>query len=315
VHPAYSVVFFTTASGLGYGLLALLGVYGAFGLLPASRALGVVGLGLALGFVTVGLLSSTFHLGHPERAWRAVTQWRSSWLSREGVIALITYLPACLFGVGWIFLERTGGVFALAGLLAAVGAAVTIYCTAMIYVSLKAVPRWRNRWVPFNYLSLGLMTGALWFEAVLRVLGVARPETPFVVIAAIVFAWALKAAYWRSIDTAPPTATADSATGLGRLGGVRLLDPPHTQENYLLREMGYQIARKHARKLRRLAVVLAFALPLAMMAAAVLAPAILHSVLATLAALSTSVGVVIERWLFFAEARHVVTLYYGARTA
>src|SRR3546814_17976234 len=87
MHPAYSVVFFTTASGAGYGLLALMGLFGALGLLPPDPWLGAVGLGMALAAITAGLLSSTVHLGHPERAWRAFSQWRSSWLSREGVAA------------------------------------------------------------------------------------------------------------------------------------------------------------------------------------------------------------------------------------
>ena len=100
MHPALSIIFFTTASGAGYGLLVLLGLGGAFGWLPAERGFGLVGMGLSLGLITAGLLSSTFHLGHPERAWRALSQWRSSWLSREGVMAIATYAPAGLLGLG-----------------------------------------------------------------------------------------------------------------------------------------------------------------------------------------------------------------------
>src|SRR3546814_4853981 len=83
MHPAASVIFFTTASGAGYGLLFLLGIAGAFGLAPPDLALGLVGFTLSLGLITAGLLASTFHLGRPERAWRALSQWRSSWLPRE----------------------------------------------------------------------------------------------------------------------------------------------------------------------------------------------------------------------------------------
>ena len=90
VHPAPSVILFTTASGAGYGLLAWLGAAGAFGGLPADRWFGGVAMVIGLGLVSAGLLASTFHLGHPERAWRALSQWRSSWLSREGVAAMAT---------------------------------------------------------------------------------------------------------------------------------------------------------------------------------------------------------------------------------
>ncbi len=312
MHPAYSIIFFTTVSGLGYGLLAMLGLYGAFGLAPVSPWFGGVGLGFALGLITFGLLSSTFHLGHPERAWRAVTQWRSSWLSREGVMAIATYAPAVFLGYGWAIEGSHGGLYALCGLLAAGGAALTVYCTAMIYASLRAVPRWRNRWTPPVYLLLALMTGALWFDVLLRLFGAARADVSVIAVIAIALAWVAKRAYWRSTDRAGPAATAGSATGLGGAGAVRLLDSPHSAANYLLNEMGYSVARRHARKLRRIAVLLAFGLPLALMLASfVLTPA-LAAACAMLAALSAAAGVVVERWLFFAEARHVVTLYYGA---
>ena len=106
MHPAYSVIFFTTASGAGYGLLTLIGIFNLLDWLPETRWFGLAVLGLALTLITAGLLSSTFHLGHPERAWRAITQWRSSWLSREGVVSVLTYIPTVLWGIGWIVLEK-----------------------------------------------------------------------------------------------------------------------------------------------------------------------------------------------------------------
>ena len=73
-------------------------------MIPADFWLGLIGLGLALGLIAAGLLSSTGHLGRPERAWRAFSQWRSSWLSREGVASVATFIPAGLFGIGWVLL-------------------------------------------------------------------------------------------------------------------------------------------------------------------------------------------------------------------
>ena len=86
--PAYSVILFTTSAGAGYGLLFLLAIVMPRGSVPLDTSFAVVSMGLALVLITIGLLSSTFHLGHPERAWRAMSQWRSSWLSREGVAAV-----------------------------------------------------------------------------------------------------------------------------------------------------------------------------------------------------------------------------------
>jgi DMSO reductase anchor subunit len=312
MQPSFSVIFFTTASGAGYGLLALLGVLAPPGIVPTSELFGFVALALALGGVTAGLISSTFHLGRPERALRAFSQWRTSWLSREGVASVLTYVPAGLFGVLWVFFNTVSTVI---GALAACGAVVTVFCTAMIYRSLKPVQRWHNAWVLPNYLALGLMNGALWLSFLVQVFDGARSETSWLALAAIAIAAVLKLGYWRFIDTTASASTAASATGLGALGTVRLFEAPHTSENYLLKEMGFRIARKHAAKLRRIAVILGFILPFVLSLiplAALRWPAMLATLLA---AVVGTVGILVERWLFFAEARHAVTLYYGQSTA
>lgn len=127
-------------------------------------------------------------------------------------------------------------------------------------------------------------------------------------IAAIV-ATTAKIAYWRFIDIQKPLTTLASATGLSSLGEVRPLDRPHFTENYVLREMGYRIARKHAVKLRRIAITLAFIAP-AMLTSLATAD-IVPPVTATGAVVVALVGLFVERWLFFAEATHVSTIYYG----
>ena len=307
MHPSLSVILFTTASGAGYGLLALLGVLAPFGILPADRLFGLVALALALGAITAGLVSSAFHLGQRQRAWRAFSQWRSSWLSREGVAAVATYLPAGLFGIGWVFL---GIVMKAAGLLSALGAIATVFCTAMIYRSLKPIPRWHNRWVVPNYLALALMSGALWLMLVLQLFG-PRPALYALAPATIALAAVLKLAYWRFIDGAPATSTAGSATGLGSLGTVRLFEAPHTSDNYLLKEMGFKIARKHASKLRRIALALGFGLPFLLSLVPFVASGWPAIAAAFVAAVVGTAGVFVERWLFFAEAQHAVTLFYG----
>lgn len=318
MHPAFSVIFFTTSSGAGYGLLALMGLGAAAGLLPGSVLLAVVGLGLALVMITAGLLSSTFHLGHPERAWRAFSQWRSSWLSREGVLSVLTYAPAVVFAGGWILFGVEAGIVRVAGLLAALGALATVATTAMIYASLTPIPDWSNRFTLPVYLAFALATGAVLLNAIVAVTVAPRPAIGWLATALILVAWALKAAAWRHNDGLSLPSAA-SATGLGE-GDVRSIEWPHTQENYVLKEMGYQVARKHAAKLRRIARLLTFALPLVLiLAGALIGQGGTISVLAAVAAVVSVVpGVLTERWLFFAEARHTATLYYGyqhARTA
>ncbi|MBI3709999.1 MAG: dimethyl sulfoxide reductase anchor subunit [Proteobacteria bacterium] len=310
MHPALSVIFFTTASGAGYGLLALLGLLLPLGVVPADRWFGVAGLALGLTLVTTGLLSSTFHLGHPERAWRAVTQWRTSWLSREGVAALVTYVPAGLFAMLWVVFDRTDGINSAFGLAAAAMAVVTVYCTGMIYACLKPVHQWCNAWVVPNYLALALMTGALILNALQHLWGGPHRLVGLLAAASIPLALWLKERYWVFIDTTKPPSTAATATGLK--GPVRLLEAPHTEENYLLKEMGFRVARKHAVKLRRIARAAGFAVPLVLTLIALVTDGAAAKIAACLAVGSGTLGVLVERWLFFAEAKHTVMLYYGA---
>ncbi len=309
MHPAYSVIFFTTASGAGYGLLALMGLLAAAGLLPLDRWTGSFGLVLALGLISAGLLSSTAHLGRPERAWRAFSQWRTSWLSREGVLAVATYVPAVLFAAGWLFLDRSDGWIALAGVLAAAGAALTVCATAMIYASLKPIAQWSSRYTLPIYLLMAVMTG-LSLLAVLTQLSAKAPSALIAAaIAATLACWLVKRAAWRDGDQAGLPASLNSATGLAG-GTVRSIEWPHSEQNYLLKEMGYRVARKHAERLRLLAQLLAFLLPTLLFGTALLLPRVSLLVL-PLAAMLQMAGVLVERWLFFAEAKHTVTLYYG----
>jgi len=119
MHPAKSVIYFTTATGAGYGLFIWLAVMATHGHLPATSLFGFVALAISFGLIVTGLLSSTLHLGHPERAWRAMSQWRSSWLSREGVMAILTFIPMSIFAVFWIFLGKNTGTPAVIGLVGA----------------------------------------------------------------------------------------------------------------------------------------------------------------------------------------------------
>jgi len=319
MNPAFSVIFFTSASGAGFGLLFLLGIFGPLGLLPSSSWFGVVAFAASFGLAVGGLISSTFHLGHPERAWRAFSQWRTSWLSREGVASVLTFVPAGLFAIGWVFFGSTGGIWAVLGLVSAVMAAITVYCTAMIYVSLKPIQRWSNGWVAPGYLLISLMTGALLLDLLLHLFGAGHWLISGLALVAVAAAWAVKTGYWRFIERTASASTPESATGLGAFGRVRLLEAPHTEENYLLKEMGFRIARKHAARLRDIAELCGFAAPLMLAGVSLISLALEAHWLGTLAALAAvlaaAVGVVVDRWLFFAEARHAVTLYYGAAEA
>jgi DMSO reductase anchor subunit len=314
MHPAFSVILFTTTSGAGYGLLIWLGLFAPLDFAPRAPLFGFVAVSFSVVLVGVGLLASMFHLGHPERAWRAVSQWRSSWLAREGVAAIATFVPIGLFGLLWVFTASTV-VWLVVGWITAVAALITVASTGMIYGTLKPIRQWHNPWVVPIYLLNALMSGYVWFALFTAAAGRQSVELGFVGLAVVVAALLAKRAYWRSIDAGEGLSTPESATGLVGLGTVRLLERPHTEENYLSQEMGYRIARKHAAKLRRLAMTIGYSAPLVLTLLSLLAGGPLGLAGAVLAALNVTVGLLIERWLFFAEATHTVTLYYGARAA
>jgi sulfite dehydrogenase (quinone) subunit SoeC len=289
MHPAPSVILFSTLSGLGFGFLAFLG-WGA--IMPFGWiAFFLWGLGYAL--AVAGLLAATFHLGNPKNGLKAFTQWRTSWLSREAwasVATLVLLAPVALSDIFGLGLPRVvgqiGGTFAL----------VTVFTTAMIYTQIKAVPRWHHWLTPVMFLSFALAGGAM--LAGMRV-------APVVLLAV----GAVLVAVWRVGDGAFAKAgqTMGTATGLDQLGVPSVLDPAHTAGNYLKREMIFVVGRKHAAKLRKIALVLASVLP----AVILLLP--LGGWGIALAAVLHLAGALAARWLFFAEAEHVVGLYYGAR--
>ena len=311
MHPAYSVIIFTASSGAGYGLLvwlALARLTGAWELGPVTA---VVTCLLALALVTTGLMSSTFHLGHPERAWRAFTQWRSSWLSREGVAAVLTFPAALVFTAGWIWNGISPGLMTAAAVATLVLSLITVYTTSMIYASLKTIPRWHNGFVTPVYLIFALASGGLLFAVALSISGAADITTMILLAVMLIAAWVIKGYYWRYIDTARAESDTGTATGLGHLGTVTQLEAPHTAENFLLKEMGYQVAQKHAAKLRRHALIFGLVVPAVLLCVAGNLAGVLQALMLIIALTAGMTGVILERWLFFAEAKHVVTLFYG----
>jgi DMSO reductase anchor subunit len=306
MHPAFSVIFFTTASGAGYGLWIWLGLLAASNTLPGRMP---TLLALALGFIGVsaGLLSSTLHLGQPQRAWRAFSQWRSSWLSREGVVAVLCFLPMLWLATAvW-----SGRDVRLPGLFLLALAAITVICTAMIYASLKPIPAWRHPLVLPTYLLFALYTGGLLLAAILALSGIAISNmTGLAAMLAAFILWRMKRIAWRRIDRDPLPVSRASALGLSTERSIKVFERPHTEANYLNKEMGFVLARKHSSRLRGIALLLFAAIP----ALCVLPIWLFVHVDATpwllVASVSALLGTLVERWLFFAEAKHLVTLYY-----
>ncbi|MGA9432909.1 MAG: DmsC/YnfH family molybdoenzyme membrane anchor subunit [Roseobacter sp.] len=290
MHPAPSVIFFTTFSGLGFGLLTWLGL----GLPAVTGWTAFAFFAIAYVMAVGGLLASTFHLGRPERAIKAFTQWRSSWLSREAWCAVGALVVMGLYGAGLVFLDTR---YPLLGLIGAVFSVLTVFTTSMIYTQLKTIPRWNMPLTPVNFLSISLAGGALLAGQVQ------------IAMILLLIAGGVQALVWMRGDKAfaGSGTTLATATGLGGKGAVRAFEPPHTGTNYLLKEFVHVIGRKHAQKLRIIALGLMAVVPVILL----LLP--FSHILAVLALASHIAGVLTARWLFFAEAEHVVGLYYGKR--
>ena len=291
MHPAPSLILFTVLSGTGFGLLVWLGL----GLTAPVGVAAFVLFGLGYALSGAGLIAAAFHLGHPERALKAFTQWRSSWLSREAVLASATMAIMAPHAASSVF---AGTPLPLFGWLGAVLALVTIFATAMIYTQIKAVPRWRHWSTPPVFVLAALAGGAL-----------LAAQSTLALLLMLALAGAM-VTHWVTGDRQFAEAGSDTgtATGLGGLGKVRLLEPPHSGRNYLLREMVHVVGRKHAYKLRIIALVAGALIP-----AAVLLILPLGYATITLALIAHLAGMAAQRWLFFAEAEHVVGLYYGKR--
>jgi sulfite dehydrogenase (quinone) subunit SoeC len=154
MHPAPSIIVFTTLSGLGFGLLIFLGL----GLPPVTGVTAAAFFAIAFVLAAGGLAASAFHLGHPERALKAFSQWRTSWLSREAWAALAALVVMALYGAGVVF---AGVRIVPVGLLGAGLSLAAVISTSMIYASLRSVPRWNHPSTPALFLLYAAAGGAL----------------------------------------------------------------------------------------------------------------------------------------------------------
>ncbi|MCL4798371.1 MAG: dimethyl sulfoxide reductase anchor subunit [Burkholderiales bacterium] len=324
MHPAFSVIFLTTLIGAGQGLfLALYTVelYSLFDLLPEqeSRTFYAPGAAIALGLLALGLLASFFHLGRPERGWRAAARWRTSWLSREVIV-----LPAFMAAVAAYWLVHWAGWreprFAPAAGLevtpsAAIGAAATVLafalylCTGMIYACIRFLQEWASPLTVINYLLLG---GASGFTLATAFAGYSAPAlVPFLGgWAAVLTGIALvtRAASLVRNARLRPKSTLQTAIGVkhprivqtaqGFMGG-----------SFNTREFFHGRTRAFVRAIKWTFLVLVFPVPVALLGAGIAAGS---AALLALAFAAQYVGLLAERWFFFAQANHPQNLYYQA---
>lgn len=319
--PALSVIFFTVASGAGLGMFALLGLLNAAGAIgalqmPSLPAPAMTRAALfAFALVVAGLCSSMLHLANPRNAWRSFVRFRTSWLSREAVFSVACVAIATIYVA--LIATNADDLLRLAAAIAVVALAwIVLYSTAMIYASLKPIRQWHTTWTPAMYIVLGHWSGAVLSKAVFTDTSI--PALTSIALALGIAAAMVKWMYWRTIDGSTGSVTLEHAIGVDRgvrppadSGGAtvmraRLFDTGHSHRTFLTDEFGFTLARRYRALLRSVFWIGGIAIPLAWIALAL--PGWWSAFIAAVLCMS---GLIAERWLFFAEARHTVRLFHG----
>lgn len=300
MNPAFSVVFFTTLAGASQGLfLALVGLQLAG---VQAGGLFIAGGLLALALGVAGLVSSFFHLGRPERGWRAAMMWRTSWLSREVIV-----LPLYLAGVAlWTLLQWQGsGPVALVGAITALASLALFVCTGMIYAAIRFIQEWASPLTVLNFTLMGCASGFTLASAL--AVASAPQHAPALVAWALGFTLAAAAGRVAALQrnaALKPRSTLQSAIGM-REAKITQRSMGFGGGSFNTREFFHGRSAGALRSVKWWFLLLAFALPLMLLA---VAPASLPWLAA--AFLVQYLGLVAERWFFFAQANHPQNLYY-----
>ena len=307
MNPAFSVVVFTTAAGAGQGLVVALAVGELLGTPLAPTSLRS-GLAAAIVLLVVGLAASFLHLGRPLRAWRAWLMWRTSWLSREVIV-----LPAfiALVAAWWLVARDVDGA-AAASLLPVIAIAVSALlwlCTAMIYACLRFIEEWAQPLTVVNFVLTGLSSGFVLACALAALAGESAAlaaALPLALVTTVVAGIARVAAIRRN-DALRHRSTLQTATGIA---ASRLVQTSMGMSagSFNTREFFHRASAAALRTIRRVAVALAFVVP-ALVVVLVWAGA-LPAWVCALAALAQAPGLLADRWLFLAQAKHPQNLYY-----
>ncbi|MGB5397203.1 MAG: DmsC/YnfH family molybdoenzyme membrane anchor subunit [Gammaproteobacteria bacterium] len=322
MHPAFSVIFLTTLIGVGQGLFLALytgQLYSVFNVLPVQDSHSFYGFGslLALVFLGGGLLASFFHLGHPERAWRSAAMWRTSWLSREVIVLPAFMGTTLLYGIVHYF-DLNPVLFSISGAFAVdvslmIGAINTLLafslfiCTAMIYACIKFLQEWASPLTVINYTLLGTASG---FTLAALFASFAQSElVSFYASWAIIITLAGFVTRIASlIRNAQIKYKSTLATAIGiRHSEIQQKSRGFMASSYNTREYFHGMSIVFMKNIKWLFLVLVFAVPVALLAAGLYQPAIAVFLLAFFV---QYVGLLAERWFFFAQANHPQNLYY-----
>ena len=310
MNPSWSIVAFTTLAGSAQGLVVALAVAHLLGAAPAPGfTLMVLLVGLA------GLLASLgsvfLHLGRPSRAWRAMAMWRSSWMSRE-VIALPAFIAVVAAWALALWAQAPAGWQSLLAVAALLLSALLWLCTGMVYACLRMVQEWAHPLTVLNYALMGLASGTVLAGALAAVGGeeaFAENLSPWA-LGLTLLALGGRALALRRNARLIPRSTPQSATGFSH-ARVAQLSMGFTGSSHNTQEFFHHASPRAFSLVKPLFLLMAFQLP-ALLLWLAWAGAWSGAAPWVLALLAQSLGLLAERWFFFAQARHPQNLYYQA---
>ncbi len=303
MHPAFSILFFTTLAGAAQGLVVLLALCVMFGvaLEPGFVPMALV---VAEALLLAGLAASFLHLGRKGRAWRAVLMWRTSWMSREVIV-----LPAfiALVALWWLAL-RTGIRLTWLPAVLVVGALCVWYCTAMIYACLRFIEEWAHPLTVVNFILIGLSSGLVLGCALAALAGEIRlvqVASPWALVATLT-AWFTRHLTLRRNAALRHKSTLQSATGI-RSERLVQTSMGMSAGSFNTREFFHGASAVALKNVKTAFVLLTFVLPALLLVWALASQTTLPILLALLV---QAPGLTAERRFFFAQAKHPQNLYY-----
>jgi sulfite dehydrogenase (quinone) subunit SoeC len=306
MHPAFSILIFTTLIGVAQGAVVVFALASLFGVAMPNGLLNH-GLFICTLLLIAGLAASFFHLGHKMRAWRAIMMWRTSWMSREVIV-----LPAfiAITGLWWLStqLKWQGASTWLLPLVALIGAALLWYCTAMIYACLRFIEEWANPYTVPNFVLIGLSSGLICACALASVMRATELRDLLAPLAIILSLVALTVR-WMSVQRNAAIrhkSNLQSATGIP---GNKLLQKSMGMSagSFNTREFFHGASDMAIKNVKWIFVWVGFLIPVALCIIGVLTQTTLPWVLAAIVQVP---GLIAERWFFFAQAKHPQNLYY-----
>ena len=309
MRPALSVVFLTTLVGAGQGLfLAIFAVdVGVrLAIIPSPPWVFVVmACVVSVVLAALGLFASFFHLGRPSRAWRSAAMWRTSWLSREAIALPAFMALVTAYGVAYYLRSPLG--FAI-GLLALIACLALFVCTAMIYTCIKFLQEWASPYTLVNFFLLGCASGFLLAAA----LGTLNAPGRVVAFAQAALVLTLAALVTRIASLVRNTGLVHKSSLQTAIGvahpRIRQISQGFTGDSFNTLEFFHRVPTAGMRAILVGFIVLAFVVPLALLALALYArsPGTLWIAFAVQFA-----GLLLERWFFLADSQHPQNLYYA----